>query len=173
VKVTAIVPAFRPVATLKTATAPRAMHGVDMLARAVGHALCIEVPIVEGTLADAPPDGYLLVFELRYDDDPRLGPRIVAFNQDRSTIMKNVETFNLAAAVEKQIYFQWRMDPQKHRGYGLIGRKDIAERIQADVATTGPYQSARYAALESDTADDLVELLVAYLRAYSQVVALD
>ncbi len=171
-KVTAVVSSFVATPDLPSVSAPRDFHQVDALATALGEALGIEVPIFEGTLADAPAEGYLLVFELRHHDDPRLGPRIIAFEEDRSTIMETAEAFRLAAAIEKHRYFQWSRRRAEERGYGLVGRKDVAERMGARLVG-GPYTSAHYGLLASDAADDLIGLLAGYLRAYDQIVAID
>ncbi len=158
-----------PVNARPAAVAEQPWH-VDELAKAVGDALAIEVPIVEGMLADAPATGYVIVFELRADAPVQQGPRIVAFDADRSSIMKRVESHNLAAAVEKQRYFQWRTRREQERGYGLVGRKDVVARMPAEI-TTGPYTSARYGLISSDAARDLPTLLASYLTTYAQVVA--
>lgn len=107
-KVTVIVPPFEPVPGLATATAPREFHAADLLAKSLAKALGIDVPVVEGSLPDTSISGYLLVSELPRNFDRRIGPRIVAFYEDRSTIMKTVEDLNLAGAVEKHRYFLWR-----------------------------------------------------------------
>lgn len=166
-KVAIIVPAFEPVPGLPTATAPRKFHAADSLAKSLGEALGIDVPVVEGSLKDVSMSGYLLVFELPRDFDRQLGPRIVAFFEDRSTIMKSVEERNLAGAVEKHRYFLWRTRRGDERGYGLVGRKDVAQQMGARLLS-GPYTSTRYAALAHEGAGDLIELLASYLRAYEQ-----
>jgi len=149
----------------------RTLHHADELARALADKLAIEIPVIIGTLADAPATGYLVVFELPITSDTRSGPRIIALYEDRSMIMKKVEAFSLAAAVEKQRYFEWCTRRSDERGFGLVGRKDVAARMGARVMSS-PYTSTHYAALASDAAPDLVALIAAYLTAYAQVVSL-
>src|SRR5262245_21107368 len=130
------------------------------------HALAIEVPVVEVPLAGAPADGYLLVFHRApWAVTPELARRIIAFDEDRASVMEDVEQYGFAGAVEKHRYFQWRAQRDKERGYGLVGRKDVAARMPARLAG-GPYTSANYAILASDTARDLPGLIAEYLRAY-------
>jgi hypothetical protein len=169
VKLTILVPAGVPTPELATAATPRRFYRVDEFARAIGDALAIDVPIVEGKLADAPSDGYLLAFDLPITVDARDGTRIVAFGVDRATIMKRVEAQTLAAAVEKHRYFEWCTRRADERGDGLVGRKDVAARMHARILT-GPYTSPHYAAIASSAAGDLPILLAAYLTAYPQVV---
>lgn len=172
VKVSIVIPAVDPTPVLKNAVPPREFHRVEELSTALGEALGVAVPIVEGRLADAPKAGYLIMFGVPRDIDPTLGSRIVAFDEDRSSIMKNVEALNLAAAVEKQRYVAWRMGRTDERRIGVVGRKDVAEHMGARVLS-GPYTSARYAGLADDAPGDLIALLADYLRAYAQVVAYD
>jgi hypothetical protein len=164
-----IIPADHPDSDLPTATTSRLRYHVDELAQALGATLGIDVPVVEGTLADAPAGGYLLVFGDDADADARLSPRIVAFDADRSTIMTTVERHSLAGAIEKHRYFQWYTRRGDDRGAGVIGRKDIAAAMQARTLG-GPYTSEHYAMIASDTATDLVTLLAEYLTAYARVV---
>lgn len=149
-----------------TIIAPRRDRHVDELAAAVGAALAIDVPIIEGGLADAPAEGYLLVFDTLGLADARDGARIIAVDVDRSTIMKRVEAQGFAAAVEKHRLFQWSAQRDKERGDGVVGRKDVAAKIGATFAS-GPYTSASYAWLSSPAATDLPGLLAAYLKAYA------
>jgi hypothetical protein len=162
-KITAVVPKWEPRTEYTTA---RDFHAVDRFARAVGDASGTEVGVIEGTIDDAPV-GYILAFELPGSVDTAHGPRIIAIGVDRSTIMKRVEDQHLAGAVEFYRYFMWTAQPEKERGEGLVGRKDLAERLNAQIRS-GPYTSANYSWLASDAATDLPSLIAAYLRALSQ-----
>lgn len=167
-KITAIVPAFQSVPGLVTARSVRESSDVDAFARAIGDELGIEVTIVEGSVDDVPATGYLLTFDLVLATDAQRARRIILVEADRSNIMKQVETYQLAAAIEKQRYFLWRTDRAAERGDGLVGRRDVAARMGARVAT-GPYTSAHYGLLASDSAADLPGLLAAYLSAYAEI----
>jgi hypothetical protein len=147
-------------------TALRETDGADELAEAMRGALAIDVPVVVGPLASAPADGYLLVFHhVPWKVDPELARRIISIDEDRSSIVKNVEQYGFAGAVEKHRYFMWRTQRDSERGDGLVGRKTVAPRMSARVLG-GPYTSANYAMLASDTARDLPGLIAEYLKAY-------
>ncbi len=164
-KVSILVPAFEPIADLPTVVSARQFSEVDELAQAMQGALSIEVPIVEGSLREAPASGYVFAFDVPSTVDPQLAQRIIAFEEDRSDIMKRAERHGFVAAVEKYRYFQWRTHPDADRGYGLVGKRDVAARMQARIIS-GPYTSARYCMIASDTARDLPGLIAEYLKAY-------
>ena len=166
-KFTIVISADTAYPDLPTAVSPRTFNAVDELAAAASGVLGTGVPVIEGTLGDAPTTGYLLVFDLPRGIDSRLGSRIVAINEDRSSIMKTVERYNLAAAIEKHRYFEWRANRDSDRAYGLVGRKDVAAQMAARIVT-GPYTSRRYGMIESKDSGDLVYLLVMYLAAYAR-----
>jgi hypothetical protein len=151
-KVTAVVPKSDPT---PTSVSLREFDAVDRFARAVGDAIRTEVAVIEGTIDDA-PDGYVLAFRLPSYVDVTDGSRIIAIGIDRSAIMEQVEAQRLAGAVEFHRYFEWEARPGQERGQGLVGRKDLAERLNAR-------------ALASDAVSDLPSLIAAYLTALSQV----
>jgi hypothetical protein len=168
-KITAVV-APRPVDAGPTVVGARAFDAVDELAAALGAATGTTVPVIEGTLADAPADGYLVVFD--YQDlawFAALGGRIVLINADRASVLEDVERYGLAAAIEKHRYFQWRTRRQEETGRGVFGRKDVAARLDG-LHDTGYRETARYQLLASSRYPDLVSLLAAYLAAHERVV---
>lgn len=162
-----------PPSTTSAHVSPRDFHHADELARTLGVSVGVEVPVIEGTLDDVPEDGFVVVFELpRGPLDPRLCQRVIAFDRDRSTVMKELEEWSLACAVDKFHSAAWRQHhEQQGPGVGVIGRRDVIERMPARMMSSGPFTSAHYAACVSDTARDLIELLAAYLTAYSAVVS--
>jgi hypothetical protein len=148
-----------------TAGSMRDLFHTTELAQALSGALSIEVRVVDGGLEAAPPDGYLLVFQVPATIDPESAHRIVALDEDRSSLMKRVESHGFVAAVEKQRYFEWCSRREAERGYGIVGKKDIAARMSGRIAS-GPYTSARYGMIASSTARDLPGLIAEYLQAY-------
>lgn len=164
-KLAIVVPPYEPGGDVSTSASARQLARADELAEAMRSALAIDVPVVEGPLASAPADGYLLAFRVPSTVDPEVARRIIAFDEDRSSVMKRIEQHGFAGAVEKQRYFEWCTRRDAERGYGLVGRKDVVARIPAQIAT-GPYTSARYGIIASDTARDLPGLIAEYLRAY-------
>lgn len=154
---------------LPTEKTPREFDAVDEFAAALGEALNVSVPVTEGVLADAPPTGYVLVFDLGRKLPTGLGPRVVAINEHRGDIMHSIETHDLVAAIEQHRYFEWRTRRWAERGDGVVGRKDVAVHMHARVVS-GPYTSPRYGLVAIDAAPDLVSLLATYLIAHEQVV---
>ena len=67
----------------------------------------------------------------------------------------------------------WRTSRHEAHRYGVVGRKDVAQRIGARVSCSGPYTSALWLALASDAPGSPIDLLAVYLRAYSQIVPVD
>lgn len=170
-RVTAVVQAPSIVSESATVTTPRSFDAVDEFAAALGKALGENVSIIEGSLADAPKDGYVLVFsESGLLAHPSLWPRVILVNADRATVRTNVERFDLVSAIEKHRYFCWRTQREDEEGSGVIGLKTVAERIGATVMN-GPYTSARYGWLSSAAADDLPSLLAAYLKGHEAETA--
>jgi hypothetical protein len=175
VKVAIVVPPYNVVGNASTTTSARENAGADELAEAMRVALGIDVPVVEAPLTSAPTEGYLLVFHtVPWVVEPELARRIIAFDEGRAYIMKDVEQYGFAGAVEMHRYFQWRTQRDRERGYGLIGRKDVAARMSESPPSSldfprpalGPYTSAHYDIIASDTARNLPELIVEYLKAY-------
>jgi hypothetical protein len=164
-KISILIPVHDAAAARPNLASARELCHADQLAEAMRGALGIEVPILEGSLADAPATGYLLAFTVPSTVDPALARRIVAFDEDRSGIVQRIEHAGFAAAVEKHRYFQWYSQPDRDRGSGLIGRKDVAARMPARIAN-GPFTGAHYGAIASETARDLPGLIAAYLAAY-------
>lgn len=168
-KLTVLVPASVPSPELTTVATPREFYEVDEFAKAVGDALRISVPIVEGTLnlAEAPVDGYLLAYDLPSAIDSTQAARVLALNVDRSTIMRRVEAQTLLGAIEKQRYFEWCARRAHEHGSWLVARRDVAALISAQ-PLPGPYVSQHYTAISDATANSLVELLAVYLTACAQ-----
>src|SRR5678815_1872882 len=85
---------------------PRVFYAVDELAAALGAAADAEVGIVEGTLADAPADGYLLAFAAPgLADHADQAHRIVLLDADGGTVGGHLERLGLAGAIERNRYF--------------------------------------------------------------------
>ena len=165
-KVAIIIPPRETVGHPWPQTSAREAGRADELAEAMRGALAIDVPVIETPLTSPLPDGYLLVFHtVPWTIGPELARRIIAIDEDRSSIMKNVEQHGFAGAIEKYRYFMWSAQRDKERGDGLVGKKTIAARMSARVLG-GPYTSANYGMLASDTARDLPGLIAEYLRAY-------
>lgn len=159
-KIVAIVPPFdRP--ETETMISPRRFDEVDRFADAVGHAAGCSIPVIEGSLADAPADAFVLLFG---DDDLGAnGPRVIAINADRSSVLDELEQHQLAGAVEKQRYFRWRTAPANEKGGGLFGRKAIAEVLEARLEK--PFQTEAYGLFASSRYPDLPSLVAGYLAA--------
>lgn len=168
-KITALVTPFQPDAKLPTAIGPRVFDAVDEFALAIGNAAGIGVPIVEGSLSDAPDDGYVLLFEEPSKTEMLLiGPRVILINADRSSVRSMLERDRLACAVEKHRYFTWRTQRSEETGDGLYGRKEVALRMGATIAA-GPPPTEHYGLLSSATQRDLPSLIARYLDIYEML----
>jgi hypothetical protein len=164
VKVAIVVPPYASASAASTSA--REQGSVDELAEAMRSALAIDVPVLETPLAGLPADGYLIVFHtVPWTVDAEVARRIIAIDEGRSSIMKNLEQHGFAGAVETHRYFLWRTQRDQERGDGLVGKKHVAARMSARVLS-GPYTSANYGMLASDTARDLPGLIAEYLKAY-------
>jgi hypothetical protein len=145
---------------------PRVFYAADELAAALGAASGAEVAVIEGTLADAPAEGYLVAFAAPgLADHADKARRIVLVNADGGTVRGHLERLGLAGAIERNRYFRWQHSRDRETGGGVIGRKDLAAAIGA--TTTSSHETERYATLESTRYADLPALLVAYLRAHA------
>jgi hypothetical protein len=123
-KITILVPVYEAVAGPATAVSAREQFRIDALAEVLRGTLAGELTVIEGGFDDAPATGYLLGLQVSSTVDPQFARRIIAFNEDRSTIMKRLELHGFAAAIEKQRYFEWCTRPEAERGYGLVGRTE-------------------------------------------------
>jgi hypothetical protein len=139
---------------------------VDEFVTALAAALGSRVPVIEGTLANSPPTGYLIAFNtFDLEDYPALGHRIVLMNTNGATIADDLEQFKLVAAVDRQRYFRWVSNRNGDQGRGVVGRKELAEACDAIVS--GVYESTHYGTLASGRYCTLPSLLAAYLRAHA------
>ncbi len=147
---------------------PRQSDDVDEFAEVVGRPAGAKVPIIEGTLADAPHEGFLIDFDgYGLARQPELGPRVILMNVFRDDPFVVLEKHNLVAAIERYRYFQWRKQRSQESGNGVFGRKDVAERMGA--GGVGYKDTEHYRLLSCDRYADLPGLLVGYLRAYEEM----
>lgn len=167
-KITAVVPAFQHNPNFPSMVGSRRGDAVDEFIAALEKATGTDIAIVEGSLDVAPSDGFVLLFESTgLDVHPEVARRAILINADRSHVLRHLEDHHLVAAVEKHRYFQWRTHREDERGTGVFGRKDVAAFFDSR-ATPGPFTTAHYVLLSSDTCPDLPSLLGVYLRAHLQ-----
>jgi hypothetical protein len=123
-KITAIVSPLHAGGPAKTVVSPREFDAVDEFVSAVGQAAGVLVHVVEGSLMNAPDDGYVIVFdtqELAHLSNrvAALASRLIVVNADRSRLLAQVEEHQLEGAIEKHRYFRWRTQRQSEDGSGL------------------------------------------------------
>lgn len=174
-KITAIVKPFEPSPKFPTDAGSRQIHEVDKFVAALARETGKTVPIIEGDFVDAPADGFIIAFATGLDrayllSQPRLGPRTILINVDRSEETRCLDQYQLCAAVEQHQYFLWRThrhseDCCEDCSDGLFGRKDIAQRMGATFCEWG---SEHYGRVYSECYRDLPALLGAYLSAYAE-----
>ena len=153
-----------------TQVAARKFDAVDEFASALSLAAGIVVPVVEGSLADAPDQGFLIVFNGQghaLESLPELGPRTILINADRASIRQEMEIYHLAAAVEEHRYYRWCRQQDQENNRGLLGRKDVAERMGATLLKS-PFTTEHYGEFSHPRCQDLPGLLVTYLAALEQ-----
>ncbi len=148
-----------------TECSAREFSEVDEFCAALGLAAGVTVSIVEGELADIPADGFVLVY-FRYgmslDLAPEVGARVVLVNAERGCLFRQLEPHRLAGAIEERRYFNWCTSRDEETGSGVLGRKDVAQRIGATIVR--PYYSTQhYAGFSHPRCHDLPELLALYL----------
>src|SRR3954447_1888875 len=108
-KITAIIAPFDPNPSFPLAVAPRHFDAVDDFVKVLGQAAGIEIPVIEGTLNDAPREGYLILFDaISLAEKPSIASRAIVMNADRSTVIASLERDQTLGAVEKHRYFVWR-----------------------------------------------------------------
>lgn len=165
IKLTAIVRPHSPSASTSTsASTQRDFYRVDDFVAHVGAALGVDVVVVEGTLDDAPGDGFLLVFESAgLAEHHELCGRTILVNADRSRLPACLEELQLLAAIEKHRYFLWQTERDGENGRGLFGRREIAAVMGAEVEPV--FASQHYALLGCDRYPDLAALLAGYVTA--------
>ncbi len=88
--------------------------------------------------------------------------RVVLVDAERGSLIRQVEPRRLAGAIEERRYFDWCEVRSEESGSGLLGRKDVAQRVGATIVR--PYYSTEhYAELSHPRCRDLPELLALYL----------
>lgn len=167
---TVVIAPFDPAYQSADQDSPRVFNAADDFAAALGAAAGEAVAVIEGTLADAPAEGYLIAFAAPgLADHAALARRIVLVAADGGTVGGYLEQLGLAGAIERNRYFRWQHHRDRETGGGVIGRKDLAAAIGA--ATTSSHATDRYATLESTRYANLPALLVAYLRAHEEAMS--
>jgi hypothetical protein len=106
-KITAIVAPSDPGIEPPTVNA-RDFDAVDNFVRVLSGAAGISIPVLEGTLADAPREGYVIMFDRAMLAHTPVTKRVFLVNADRASVLNELEGFNLVGAIEKMRYFRWR-----------------------------------------------------------------
>ena len=167
-KITAIVAPSYPGIQPPTVNA-RDFDAVDEFVRVLGGAAGILIPVLEGTLADAPTEGYVIVFERAMLANTQATKRVFLVNADRGSVLKELEDFNLVGAIEKMRYFRWRTTQEPDTG-GVFVLQALAEHVGGTFAS-GPFRSKNFGLLKASRFPDLPSLVVGYLEAHWQLEA--
>lgn len=132
-----------------------------------------EISVQTGFLRDAPP-GMVLVrssgYEAMMDEIPpenraAAAKRTIILEVDRSNVFMLLERYGFAGAIEKQRWFQWRIQPDQESGGGLHGLRELAPAIGGSCFDAQAFQSEHYCILRSNRYADLPALIVGYLEA--------
>lgn len=170
VEIAAIVRPFDPsLARSKQTVSSRVFHAVDAFAAALAEATGRAVPVIEGTMGNAPPTGYLLVFNgvdvrgyTQLERHAGRTSRVVLAACGRDV---RLEKEGYAAAIDHSRYFRWQHYRDEESGRGLIGLRAVAAAMRA--TCDGPYRTEHYATLSSAEYPDLPRLLAGYLAAHA------
>jgi hypothetical protein len=172
VKVTAIIMPSELHPPRPNSSPLRRFDAVDGFCLGLSQAARVPVPVLEGSLAKAPEDGFLVLFGWRnveLAENRHLCPRTILMNIGRSAVPRILEDFHLAAGVEQHRYFRWKHERAKEFGGQLYGRKDVGLRMGA-TWPGGGWESETYGLLSSDRYPDLPGLLAGYLAAYEELL---
>lgn len=138
-------------------THSREFYKCDEIAAALSAVAGFDVPILEGSLVDAPAEGFLLTFQdWQIPSFPELGPRIVAMDAGRAEIWSDriADKYQLAAAIES--------------GLALFGLASVGERAGMELGIGHP--SSKYRCLSCPGhCKSRLELLVHYLTVYEEL----
>ncbi|WAS90852.1 hypothetical protein [Nannocystis punicea] len=149
----------------------RVFHHVDDFCAALS-AAGVPVTIVEGTLADVPDDGFLLVYrwvDLERHLTPELAPRLVVVAPP-GPLWRLLWTSTIAAGINERWYSDWYYGHDDENGYGLLARKDMGDRWGATKIEPG-YSTERYAEYAHPGCRHIPELLATYLAALAPLLA--
>lgn len=135
----------------------REFYRCDELAAALSAVAGFSVPVLEGSLAEAPSEGFLLTFhDWQIPSFPELGPRIVAMDAGRPEIWSEriADKYRLAAAFESRL--------------ALFGLASVGERAGMELGIGHP--ASRYRCLSCfEHCKSRIELLVHYLTVYEEL----
>lgn len=145
----------------------RQFDDVDAFCAALGAAAGVTVPIIEGRYADAPDEGFLIVYDVEDDVPPGLGPRIVLVNV-LGRPFERLETLRCAALIESLRYRRWRVDRDRETGAGLYARKDVAGCMGATFIHPPYFMTEHYTLISHPSCRNLPELLALYLTALEE-----
>lgn len=154
---------------------PREFNSLDRFAAELSRVTGFNVPIIEGSLGQAPSSGFLMVFgSSELDDFAALGPRMVLMDAARQSLWSTrpdrmvTDRLKLAAAVDYGRYFAWQHEGPNEGGGGIYGLAAVAERARMSVAE---YRSPSDYGLLSchGHCHGLAELLVHYLTVYEEM----
>lgn len=155
---------------------PREFNSLDRFAAELSRVTRFNVPIIEGSLGQAPASGFLMVFgSSELDDFAALGPRMVLMDAARQSLWSTrpdrmvTDRLKLAAAVDYGRYFAWKQEGPNEGGGGIYGLEAVAQRAGMSVAEHRS-PASDYGLLSCHGhCHGLAELLVHYLTAYEEM----
>ena len=147
---------------------------VDRFAANLAKAAGYDVPIAEGTLSQAPEQGFLFVYNgWDLDSYHALGPRIVLLDADRGALWNGrrdklvTDRCQLAAAVGNLEFFEWQ---RGHLGGGGIhGLESVAKRAGMRIEAFRSPNSDYGSLVCHPHCHSLEEILVHYLTVYEEM----
>lgn len=149
-----------------------------MLADGVGRYAGAAVPMIRGSLRDAPL-GYFLLYldgdiepelaELPEDSRNEVAARTLVLDARWPDVFRLLETHRLAGAVDLRDYWWWLDHPESDHGGRMYGLISAAERAGMRCESGQRFGSERYGQIACrEPARDLPGLLYHYLAAYAE-----
>ena len=141
-----------------------ANYRVDELHGELGRRLGQEVPVVHGTLGEAPRRGVLLLFcpsldETLAEAPPDTAARVIWMNAGRTDVRGGLARHGLLGAVERFRYILWIKARAQDRAGGLYVRADLATALEGSV--TADASVPGYVLVANERYQDLLSLICA------------
>lgn len=157
---------------------PREAFHLDEFAAQVAKHACVPWAVFDGPIANAPVHGYLLAYGgsvvdalSERPDGREVLSRTVLIDVHRSIVLKDLESFGLAAAIETHRFFDWHANRANESGRHLYGLREVARRMGGECQELdGVWSSTHYCLFDDTRRVDLPDLLAAYLRTHAATV---
>ena len=149
-----------------------------ILADGIGRHAGAAVPILRGSLREAPPERFILCLrgdieselaELPEDSRNEVAARTLVLDARWPDVFRLLETHRLAGAVDLRDYWWWLDHTESDRGGRIYGLISVAERAGMWCESGQRFGSERYGQIcDREPGRDLPGLLYRYLTVYAE-----